>query len=474
MKKNKINFFIINSLLFFTLIFFGGVSFFFKPKELISENEKRVLSQLPDINIDNIFNGKFEFQFDNYYNDNFIFRNHFINIANSIKENFGIKSTEIRYYNKPRIIKKKIKKSDFLLKDSVQNFNGSKTSEMNSVNPNENNNNFVNDTEGDNYENIKSVIVFKKRAIQIFGGSNIMMSKFASMIYKYKTEISGIKNVYCMAIPVGSDFYLPSKFNKTNEQNSISYLYQKMDTSIRCINAYDELALHKSEYIQFNTDHHWTGRAAYYAYKAFCKRARLDCLPIEKLQRKVIKNFLGTLYYYTLSESLKENIDSVEYFKIPNSTKAFYFNQGISNSKQTSLYAEYAKGGNSYGVFLGSDFPLMKIVSDFKNGRKILQIKDSYGNAFAPFLSAHFEEVYIVDYRYFEGNIKELVKKYGITDIIFSHNIYVINSSFTVFRETKMLNSYNEKTTSKKTESSSKSNSSNKIIPITDSTNHKK
>jgi hypothetical protein len=125
-------------------------------------------------------------------------------------------------------------------------------------------------------------------------------------------------------------------------------------------------------------------------------------------------------------------------------------------------------------VFLGSDFPLMKIVSDFKNGRKILQIKDSYGNAFAPFLSAHFEEVYIVDYRYFEGNIKELVKKYGITDIIFSHNIYVINSSFTVFRETKMLNSYNEKSTSKKTESSSKSNSSNKIILITDSTNHKK
>ena len=165
MKKNKINFFIINSLLFFTLIFFGGVSFFFKPKELISENEKRVLSQLPDINIDNIFNGKFEFQFDNYYNDNFIFRNHFINIANSIKENFGIKSTEIRYYNKPRIIKKKIKKSDFLLKDSVQNFNGSKSTEMNSVNPNENNNNFVNDTEGDNYENIKSVIVFKKNKI---------------------------------------------------------------------------------------------------------------------------------------------------------------------------------------------------------------------------------------------------------------------------------------------------------------------
>jgi hypothetical protein len=85
-----------------------------------------------------------------------------------------------------------------------------------------------------------------------------------------------------------------------------------------------------------------------------------------------------------------------------------------------------------------------------KNGRKILQIKDSYGNAFAPFLSAHYEEVYIVDYRYFEGNIKELVKKYGITDIIFSHNLQVVNSSYTTFRESKMLTGRNSRIISTK------------------------
>jgi len=461
----------INSILFFTIIFIGGTLFFLLPKEKISEREKRKLSQLPALNLKNIFSGKFESEFDNYYNDNFIFRNHFITIANHIKENFGIKNNEIRLYSKPRNIKKKIKKTDFVLKDSVQDSNGLKPSEITNETNNESNNDI--DSESNNYENIKSVIVFKKRAIQIFGGSKKMMSKFASMIYKYKTEINGIKNIYCMAIPVGSDFYLPPKFSKTNEQNSIRYLYQNMDTSIRCVNAYDELANHKSEYIQFNTDHHWTGRGAYYAYQAFCKTAGFNYLPIEKLQRKVIKNFLGTLYYYTLSESLKENIDSVEYFKIPNLTKAYYFNEGISNAKPTKLYAEYARGGNSYGVFLGSDFPLMKIVSDIKNGRKILQIKDSYGNAFAPFLPAHFEEVYIIDYRYFNGNIKELIKKYGITDIIFSHNIYVINSSFTTFRETKMLNSYNQKNTSTKTKSIIKSNN-NKSIDKADSTSQKK
>ena len=426
--------------MFFLLIFFGGFLFFILPKDIISQNEKRKLTQLPIINLVSIFNGRFEYEFDSYYNDNFIFRNHLINLANSIKEKFGYKNNEIRYYSKPV----KVRKSNSSKKNLKPIASGSDSLELDNESASE----IESDSESCNYENIKSVIVYKKRAIQIFGGSKKRMSKFASLIYKYKTEISGMKNVYCMAIPVGSDFYLPKKFSKTNEKNSILYLYQKMDTSIRCVNVYDELAPHKNEYIQFNTDHHWTGRGAYYAYRAFCRTAGITCLPIDKLERRVIKKFLGTLYYYTLSESLKENIDSVEYFKIPNQTKAYYFNKGISNPKSTKLYAEYARGGNSYGVFLGSDFPLMKIVSDVKNGRKILQIKDSYGNAFAPFLSAHYEEVYIIDYRYFEGNVKELVKKYGITDLIFTHNIYVINSNFTTIRESKILNSYNQKTTS--------------------------
>lgn len=450
----KTNWNIVNSLLFFTLIFCGGILFFISPKKLISEVEKRKLTQLPVVNLQNILSGKLESEFDNYYNDNFIFRNHFINLTNLLKENFGIKSDEVRYYGKPNIKSKKAgttTKNLTVLYDSTQQLKYIK----NDIQIKEESN-LENEVDDNNFENIKSVIVFKKRAIQIFGGSKKMMSKFASMVHRYKAEISGIKNIYCMAIPVGSDFYLPPKFSKVNEQNCIKYLYQNMDTAIHCVKAYDELAIHKKEYIQFNTDHHWTGRGAYYAYQAFCKTAGIDYLPIEKLQRKVIKKFLGTLYSYTLSESLKENIDSVEYFKIPNQTKAFYYVEGISNSRVTKLYAEYARGGNSYGVFLGADFPLMKIISDVKNGRKILQIKDSYGNAFAPFLPAHFEEVYIVDYRYFEGSIKELVQKYGITDILFTHNIFVINSSYTTYRETKMLNNPNSKITSAKKDTNHK------------------
>jgi hypothetical protein len=83
----------------------------------------------------------------------------------------------------------------------------------------------------------------------------------------------------------------------------------------------------------------------------------------------------------------------------------------------------------------------MHIKSDVKNGQKILIIKDSYGNAFAPFLCAHYEDVYIVDYRYLKYNIKSIMKKFDINNIIFAHNLFVLNSSYTNFQESKFLNS---------------------------------
>ena len=45
-------------------------------------------------------------------------------------------------------------------------------------------------------------------------------------------------------------------------------------------------------------------------------------------------------------------------------------------------------------------------------------IKDSYGNALAPYLVAGFEEIYIVDARYYGKGILETVKQFGITDIL--------------------------------------------------------
>jgi hypothetical protein len=406
------------SILFLIIIFIGGVLFIILPHKAISINEKRALSPFPLFTKSNYLSGKYTDSIDFYYSDNFLFRDKLIQIANKIKENKGLRSEELKIYTKSDNQKNVIdinKKSNLNAVDTIK---------------------IANDDH--EYQNIKSVIVYKNRALQMFAGSNKSAASFSKLMSEYKMAFPSL-NVYCMAVPVGGDFYLPSNINKDNEIKFINSLYSSLSNGVVPVRAYESMKPHYREYLQFNTDHHWTGRGAYYAYVAFCNTIGVSPVPMDKLTRKVIPNFLGTLYYYTLSESLKNNKDSVEYFKVLVDTKAEYYPKNSNKAIKSSLYAEFAKGGNAYGVFLGGDFPLTKISTSVKNGKKILVFKDSYGNAFVPYLASHYEEIYVIDYRYFEGSIKKLVSENSITDILFAHNVFMFNASYTVSRERNML-----------------------------------
>ena len=50
-------------------------------------------------------------------------------------------------------------------------------------------------------------------------------------------------------------------------------------------------------------------------------------------------------------------------------------------------------------------------------------LKDSFGNAIPGYLFESFEEVHVVDFRYFTYNIKDYVAENGITDILMANNI---------------------------------------------------
>ena len=407
------------SILFLSIIYLGGLLFIILPHDKVSVNEKRSLSPFPILTSNNYLTGKYTDSIDFYYSDNFLFRDHLIALSNKLKEKRGIKNLDIKIYTKNE------KAGNLIEKNKIEN-NIKAADTINILN---------NDNE---YQNIKSVIVYKNRALQMFSGSKKVAASFSKLMGEYKLTFPDV-NIYCMAVPVGGDFYLPNNINKNNEIKFIDALYASLVNGVIPIRAYESLKPHYKEYLQFNTDHHWTGRAAYYAYEAFCNTIGISQVPMEKLNRKVIKGFLGTLYYYTLSPELKNNKDSVEYFKIPYETKTVYYTKNSTTPVKGNLYAESARGGNSYGVFLGGDFPLIKIVSSIKNNKKILVLKDSYGNAFVPYLASHYEEIYVIDYRYYEGGVKNLVKNNNITDILFAHNVFMFNTNYTIVKERNFL-----------------------------------
>ena len=288
----------------------------------------------------------------------------------------------------------------------------------------------------DLYENVESIIIYRGRALQMFGGAPQMTQSLAKAINRYRDELSPEINIFFMAVPIGSDFYLPRKVNNgvMREKLAIDHIHTLLDPGVKFVTAYDRLSEHTDKYIQFNTDHHWTGLGGYYAYTAFAEAAGFKALSLNELVKGEIPNFLGTLYQRTMAPALRNKVDTVEYFKVPFKTEATYYPAHSNTPVPLPLYAEYARGGNAYGVFLGGDFPLMRVVSEVKNGKKIAVIKDSYGNAFVPYLASHYEEVFILDYRYFVGNIKTLLEDNGIQNLLFAHNTFVVMGNYTAQR----------------------------------------
>ena len=123
---------------------------------------------------------------------------------------------------------------------------------------------------------------------------------------------------------------------------------------------------------------------------------------------------------------LEQNPDSVEYFIIPGDYECQVMYQGSDEWLETSMLAEYAEGANAYGVFLGGDNKLFKIQNQdptMKNGKKIAVLKESFGNAFVPFLSPHYSEVHVLDMRYWEGNLASYAAENGIDEILIMNNI---------------------------------------------------
>ncbi len=420
-----------NSILFSVLLGFLGILFFASPlfgkRPQVSESEKRKLAQMPSLSVSNFFSGKYLDSIDLYFADNFPFRENFVAFAFEIKQNKGIRSEEIGFYGGEIVLNPELEENlkneaDSLLaaEKSTDTLRQLRLEDSTSAENVENEEVIAQESE---VTRSHGMLIYNGMAIQLFGGTEKTAQTFIEASNAYYEKIGDKATIYSLIVPIHAEFYLPDNYRKhsRSESKNINYIYSKLNENIQTVSALEEMRPHKDEYLYFNTDHHWTGLGAYYAYRAFCKTAKLSALPLDSLERKVIPNFLGSLYRMTRDSRLKEKGDSVVYYKIPYTTTAEAFSAtNLVKGRKCSLYSElYAKGANSYGVFLGADFPMMRIDSpQIQTGRRAIILKNSYGNPFTTYLPAHFEKVFVIDYRYFKGSISKLVEEHDITDVI--------------------------------------------------------
>lgn len=422
-----------------TLLLLVAFAFVFicLPRPKVSPLEKRELAHFPTFTLRKLWAGTFTDSINTWFSDTQPHRDQFMAFAMAVKQLGTLKAggdDNITFHatteampggemGAPRQPKKK--KPSEAETDSLHEYENTVTAD-----------------EKAKVANAGIIIVGKGanvRALMAYGGGREGGTGYAQACNAYKKAFPQCR-VYCMVIPSAAAYYLPEKAKDCSRSQlpTLQNIEARLDTGVTFVNIYNVLGQHARENIYLRTDHHWAPLGAYYAARQLAREARVPFRSIgdtAMYERHVVHGFVGTMYAYSKDISVKQAPEDFVYWTPRRATYTttyitytideHYQVVGEHRPVQGTFFFRYRDGASgAYCTFMGGDTKITQVRTDAPNHRRLLILKDSYGNALPGYLFYSFEEIHVVDGRYFTRNMRTYVEENQITDIVFCNNVF--------------------------------------------------
>ncbi len=417
----------------------------FMPRSTFSERERRDLAEFPQFSFQKLMSGQFTDSISKWYSDSEPFRDFFLTTNENLQRSKGIHTEdEINFVadneNKNNIANEldRLEEPEEeepepapALPDSTKSISADMQEKPE---PQQ-------DTLGKGYKEPSSgmILIGKEpnvRAMTGFSSSSAYVESYASAANTFKETFPDC-NVWVMAIPTAIEFYCPeqAKSKVRSQKKIIDAMHQYLNDNVKAVDVWSVLNEHKDEDIYLRTDHHWSPLGGYYAAQKLAEMAGLPFKTIEEgYDVRVIHGFVGSMYGYTGDISVKRSAeDFVWYFPKNVDFQAYYIQYDLdkdykiihtSNEYKGKYFCTFKDGSTgAYCTFMGSDARITRVETGTKNGRRIVILKDSFGNTLPSCLFYSFEEVHVVDYRYFTKNLTQYIQEHKITDVLFANNM---------------------------------------------------
>ncbi|MDD3797252.1 MAG: DHHW family protein [Lachnospiraceae bacterium] len=362
-KKQSWN---INTLFLVTIFGFTAASLL-KPDTEFSDNENRALAQRPKLSAETLLGGQFSTDYENYLTDQFVLRDHWIGLKTEAERAMLKQETNDVYFAD----------DDYLIEKHTGSFDT--------------------DLARSNISLLSSF--FEKLAGQYDS------QHLTAMVVPNAVDILRDK-LPAFAAPYDEEVYLDQIRSSLPEG-------VWLDTSVL-------LQGHKEEELYYRTDHHWKTLSAFYAYQQWCTKAGLKAaVPEDYTIQTVTEEFQGTI---SSKVGMKVPSDSIQIYE-PKEPVSYTLTYNQSEDVRSSLYdMTQLNGKDKYAVFLGGNYGLIEAKTDASAGRRLLVLKDSYAHCFLPFVIQNFDQVDIVDLRYFNQSLSEYMASKDYTDVLFLYN----------------------------------------------------
>lgn len=219
------------------------------------------------------------------------------------------------------------------------------------------------------------------------------------------------------AVSILSD-KLPANAPGRDQTADLKYIRSALD-GVTFLDTTAALKKHCSEPLFYRTDHHWTSLAASYAFSATAKAMGIGKVAQGYDVYTVSNSFQGTLASKSGDHS---SYDSIEVYA-PKTDIEYRVVYESTQEKTCSLYKrDCLLEKDQYTVFFGGNHPKVTVETTVDCGRTLLLFKDSYANCYVQFLYPYYDEIVMIDPRYYYDNIEAVVAREGVTDVLFLYN----------------------------------------------------
>lgn len=166
--------------------------------------------------------------------------------------------------------------------------------------------------------------------------------------------------------------------------------------------------------VYYRTDHHWTLAGAYQGYAAFADAGGWKPLTYEEFQPEIVsETFYGTLYSKVLDQKVKPDI----MYAAKNIEKTT--DVVCDGNKRKSVYdAKKLKTKDKYAYFFGGNYGEVRIRTNAQQGGTLVIFKDSFANSMVPFLLQDYEEIVLIDLRYYRRSVEEFLEQTEDAEIL--------------------------------------------------------
>lgn len=286
-----------------------------------------------------------------------------------------------------------------------------------------------------------AIYIWNNKGYEVFKGNVADAKAYAESISNYKTLLGKEYDVYNMVIPSSVEIALPERLSKTvsnNQWENISTVFDNLSEDVTPVDVYNILGEKRNEKLYYNTDKHWTQLGAYYAYSSLADELGVKAVDIGNFELATIKaEVLGSHISATISKETKngnpmliENPDTVEYYNLPDTVKVTAMPKASDEITEISYYnSSFDEESTPIDVYNTKDYAYTVLENSAVENGKIAIISDKLGYGIAPFLTANYNKVHLIDIDNFERNVKNYLEENKITTVVYLNGIMSANTA---------------------------------------------